>query len=190
MLSIYFVRQVPATRPLRTIYTQAQNKNIKMNTNPFHNLEAMTNQGQKFQFSNLKGKVVLLVNVASKCKFTKQYKALQELQDKYGSSGLIVVGLPCNQFGKQEPGTPEEISKFVKENYDVTFPLLQKMDVNGANTCDIFQLLKEETDGKDVKWNFEKFLIDRNGEVVGRYESKITPEELEPTIRSVLVAAV
>lgn len=123
-----------------------------------------------------KGKVVLVVNVASACGLTPQYKQLEELQDKYHGKGLEVIGFPCNQFAGQEPGSNEEISKFCKSKYDVSFDLYSKIDVNGDKAAPIY---KQLTNGKDISWNFEKFLIGRNGEVVARFEPKTKPDAPE-----------
>jgi glutathione peroxidase-family protein len=127
----------------------------------------------------LEGKAVLFVNVASKCGFTRQYDGLQALYAAQKDSGLVVVGVPCNQFGAQEPGKPEEIASFCKLTYGVEFPMLEKQDVNGAGRSDLYKWLvgSEAGGGKDIGWNFEKFLVDRNGNVVGRYPSKVEPSD-------------
>jgi glutathione peroxidase len=131
--------------------------------------------GKEVDLSQYQGKVVLFVNVASKCGYTPQYEQLQALHAKYGKDGLVIVGVPCNQFGKQEPGTSEEIAEFCKKNYGVTFPMLAKVDVNGKNAAPLYKhLTSKDTNPKfagAIKWNFEKFLINRNGEVVARYAS-------------------
>jgi glutathione peroxidase len=129
------------------------------------------------------GKVVLLVNVASKCGLTPQYKALQALHAKYADQGLAIVGVPCNQFNGQEPGTSEEIAKFCSTKYGVEFDLLAKVDVNGEAACPLYkQLTSEETNPDSpgpIKWNFEKFLFSRNGELVARFEPRTTPDSTE-----------
>ena len=124
------------------------------------------------------GKVVLVVNVASKCGFTRQYKGLQELYETYGEDGLVVLGVPCNQFGGQEPGSSEDISSFCESKFGVTFPMLSKVDVNGEDAAPMFQYLTSKSDpsGK-VKWNFEKFLIGRDGQIVARYPSSTEPDD-------------
>ncbi len=131
--------------------------------------------GKEVDLSKYQGKVVMFVNVASKCGYTPQYEQLQALYAKYGKDGLVVVGVPCNQFGKQEPGTSEDIAKFCKDNYGVTFPMLAKVDVNGKNAAPLYKFLtSKDTNPKfagAIKWNFEKFLVSRNGEVVARYAS-------------------
>jgi glutathione peroxidase len=135
--------------------------------------------------SQYKGKVLLVVNTASECGYTPQYAGLQALHDKYGKQGLAVLGFPCNQFGGQEPGTAAEIAKFCKANYGVTFGMFEKIDVNGKNQAPLYKYLtSQEASSKDpgpVKWNFEKFLIGRDGKVVARYRSKVEPDSGELT---------
>jgi glutathione peroxidase len=130
-----------------------------------------------------KGKVVLIVNVASKCGLTPQYEALQALQDKYAKEGLAVAGFPCNQFGKQEPGSATEISEFCTKTYGVKFDMFEKVDVNSESACDLYKKLTA-TDAKpagkgDIKWNFEKFLIGRDGQVVARFAPRTKPDDKE-----------
>lgn len=130
-----------------------------------------------------KGKVVLIVNVASKCGLTPQYKGLQALQDKYGSQGLAVAGFPCNQFGKQEPGSSTEISEFCTKTYGVKFDMFEKVDVNSGSACELYKTLTS-TDAKpagkgDISWNFEKFLIGRDGQVVARFSPRSKPDDKE-----------
>jgi glutathione peroxidase len=126
------------------------------------------------------GKVVLLVNVASKCGFTPQYKTLEALHEKFAEQGLAIVGVPCNQFGGQEPGTAAEIAEFCSKNYGVQFDLLAKVDVNGENACPLYKHLTSEETNPDspgpIGWNFEKFLFNRNGELVARFSSRVTPD--------------
>lgn len=122
------------------------------------------------------GKVVLAVNVASKCGLTPHYKGLQKLYDDLKDQGFSVVGFPCNQFGGQEPGTPEEIVDFCETNYSVTFPLTEKIDVNGENRHEVYAWLQEKFPG-EIEWNFEKFLIDRDGNPVRRYPPQTPPED-------------
>ncbi len=128
---------------------------------------------------SLEGRVVLAVNVASKCGLTPQYAGLQKLHDDAGEQGLTVVGFPCNQFGAQEPGTPDEILEFCDMNYGVTFPLTEKIDVNGEARHPIYAWLTSDEAGfpGDIEWNFEKFLIDRGGNVVGRYPPTTPPDD-------------
>ncbi|HEY3942624.1 MAG TPA: glutathione peroxidase [Acidimicrobiales bacterium] len=143
-----------------------------------------TLQGQPSSLEELRGKAVLAVNVASKCGLTPQYEGLERLQKKYAGRGFSVVGFPCNQFMGQEPGTAEEIAEFCSATYGVSFPLFEKVDVNGAKRHPIFQNLTEVPDAEgnagEVQWNFEKFLISSEGEVVGRFRPQVTPED--PTV--------
>lgn len=145
--------------------------------------------GSAFSTDQLQGKVVLFVNVASFCGFTKQYAGLQALHEAYAAKGLVVVGVPCNQFGSQEPGSPEEIATFCKSEYGVTFPILEKQDVNGKERSALYQQLvsSKAGGGNDIKWNFEKFLIGRTGEVVARYGSRTAPDDAE--LKSAIEAA-
>lgn len=136
-----------------------------------------TLEGAPLPADAINNKVVLFVNVASKCGLTPQYNGLVELDKQYGDRGLMIVGVPCNQFGKQEPGTPDEIKEFTKTKYDVDFTLLEKQDVNGPNRSPLYQFLVG--DGEDIAWNFGKFLVDRNGEVVARFEPQTTPDDPE-----------
>jgi glutathione peroxidase len=128
------------------------------------------------------GKVVLFVNVASKCGLTPQYNGLVALDQAYGEKGLVIIGVPCNQFGAQEPGSPEEIKDFTKTKYDVDFTLLEKQDVNGPNRSPLYQFLVG--DGEDISWNFGKFLIGRDGQVVARFDPQTKPDD------SSLIAAI
>lgn len=156
----------------------------------FYDLTPSDAKGQPFPFKDLEGKVVLIVNVASKCGFTPQYKELEELNKKYADQGLQVIGFPCNQFGHQEPGTSDEIAAFCSLNYGVTFPVLEKIDVNGSKADPVYKYLKEQKTGllglTRIKWNFEKFLVDKKGEVVERYSSLTKPQSLELTIEGLL----
>ena len=131
-------------------------------------------------------KVVLFVNVASACGLTPQYSGLVELDKAYGPKGLVVVGVPCNQFGAQEPGTADEIQEFTKTKYDVDFTLLEKQDVNGANRSPLYQFLVGE--GEDIEWNFGKFVVGRDGEVIERFDPKTAPDapELKAAIEKAL----
>ncbi|SRR5712692_6737477 len=144
-------------------------------------LELPRLDGKLESLSTYAGKVVLAVNVASRCGFTPQYAGLQALQDRFSDRGLVVAGFPCNQFFHQEPGTAEQIQEFCSANYGVSFPLFAKVDVKGPNQHPLYAILTEATDdsGKagSVKWNFEKFLIARNGRVVRRFRSKVVPED-------------
>jgi len=140
-----------------------------------------TLEGEPSSLADQEGKALLVVNVASKCGLTPQYEALQKLHDEYSARGFEVVGFPCNQFMGQEPGTAEEIRDFCDTSYKVTFPLFEKIDVNGAQRHPIYAELTQaaDADGEagDVKWNFEKFLVSPIGEVVGRFRPQVTPDD-------------
>ncbi len=181
-------------------------------TNTIYQFSAESNSGDPVNFADYKGKVLLVVNTASKCGFTPQYEGLEALYQKYKFEGLVVIGFPCDQFGHQEPGSDGEIVEFCRENYGVTFPLMAKSDVNGENANEVFKWLYTEKpfagwgesetgkfmDGMlsrndpdyasnpDIKWNFTKFLIDRNGKVVARFEPVVTPEEIDDQIVALL----
>jgi len=181
-------------------------------TNTIYQFSAESNSGDQVNFAEYKGKVLLIVNTASKCGFTPQYDGLEALYQKYKDQGLVVIGFPCDQFGHQEPGSNEEIEEFCRVNHGVTFPLMAKSDVNGENANEVFKWLYAEKpfagwgesetgkfmDGMlsrndpdyasnpDIKWNFTKFLIDRNGKVVARFEPVVTPEELDGQIAAIL----
>jgi glutathione peroxidase len=139
------------------------------------------------QFSN---RVLLVVNTASKCGFTPQYQGLEKLYEKYRDRGLVVLGFPCNQFGAQEPGSAEEIGAFCEKNYGVTFPMFEKVDVNGANAHPLYRWLEAEAPGvlgtQGIKWNFTKFLIDRSGKVIDRFAPLTKPEDLEKDVEKLL----
>lgn len=134
-----------------------------------------TLEGAPLSADAIANKVVLFVNVASQCGLTSQYKGLVALDKEYGDKGLVIVGVPCNQFGGQEPGTPEEIKDFTQSKYDVDFPLLEKQDVNGANRSPLYQFLVGE--GPDIDWNFGKFLVGRDGETVERFGPRTAPDD-------------
>ena len=137
--------------------------------------------GKPINLSDYKGKILLIVNVASYCGYTKQYAGLEEIYKKYKDKGFEILAFPCNQFGEQEPGTNEEIKNFCSSKFDVTFKLFDKIDVNGKDKSPLYSILTDnEVTGKaDIKWNFEKFLIDKNGNVVARYTSKVEPNSEE-----------
>lgn len=149
-----------------------------------------TGAGEQQILEAYKGKVVLIVNTASKCGFTPQYKGLEALYQKYKDKGLVILGFPCNQFGGQEPGSDSEINEFCELNFGVTFPLMAKLDVNGDGAAPLFSYLKAEAPGllgtKRVKWNFTKFLISRDGKSVKRFAPKDKPESLESAIEALL----
>ena len=137
--------------------------------------------GEKIDLSKYKGKVVLIVNTASECGLTPQYEGLQELYEKHKDQGLVVLGFPCNQFGKQEPGSAKEISEFCTTNYGVTFTMFDKVEVNGDGACELYkQLTKldlEPAGSGKIKWNFEKFLVNRDGQPVARFAPKTAPDD-------------
>ena len=181
-------------------------------TNTIYQFSAESNSGEQVNFADYKGKVLLIVNTASKCGFTPQYDGLEALYQKCKSEGFTVIGFPCDQFGHQEPGSNEEIEEFCRLNHGVTFPLMAKSDVNGENANEVFKWLYSEKpfagwgesetgkfmDGMlsrndpdyasnpDIKWNFTKFLIDRKGKVVARFEPVVTPEEIDSQIADIL----
>lgn len=144
--------------------------------------------GKPVELSQYKGKVLLIVNTASRCGATPQYKDLQALHEKYSKEGLVVLGFPCNQFGRQEPGNSDQISTFCKKNYGVTFPMFAKVEVNGDNACDLYKFLTSKKacpqDPGQVKWNFEKFLINRDGEVVKRFRTGVNPSS-KPVVEAI-----
>lgn len=149
-----------------------------------------TNKGEPLNLSEKLGKVLLVVNTASKCGFTPQYDGLEKLFEGYKDRGFEVLGFPCNQFGNQEPGDADEIAQFCKLNFGVTFPLMAKVDVNGENASPLFDWMKGEAPGlmgsKGIKWNFTKFLIDRQGKVVKRYAPQDKPERIARDIEKLL----
>lgn len=141
-------------------------------------------QGNAISMSKYKNKTLLIVNVASKCGYTKQYEPLEELYKKYKDQDFLILGFPSNQFMNQEPGTNEEIQEFCRLNYGVTFPVLAKIDVNGDQAHPLYKYLKEQTGGAAIKWNFNKFLIDKKGKIVKRYLSGDSLKELEKDIKT------
>jgi glutathione peroxidase len=155
-----------------------------------YEIEVTNIQGKKTSLSPYRGKVMLIVNVASKCGFTSQYDGLEELHKKYGDRGLAVLGFPCNQFGNQEPGTEEQIMEFCRLNHGVTFPLFAKIEVNGKNAHPLYVYLKSQRPGllgsEAIKWNFTKFLVDRDGEIVARFPPSTSPAAIAEDISSLL----
>jgi glutathione peroxidase len=153
-----------------------------------YDIEARTIDGETKKLSEYAGKVLLIVNVASKCGFTPQYNALEALWNEHRDKGLVILGFPCNQFSNQEPGTDAEIKTFCSTRFIVTFPLFSKIEVNGENAHPLYRLLKEQdpASSEDVKWNFTKFLIDRKGKVVKRFQATNTPRSIEPDILALL----
>ncbi|ERS14297.1 glutathione peroxidase [Alcanivorax sp. PN-3] len=155
-----------------------------------YDYNAATLDGEERSLADFKGKVLLIVNTASKCGFTPQYKGLQALYQRYKDRGLVVLGFPCNQFGHQEPGDEVEIGAFCEKNYGVDFPMFAKIDVNGSDAHPLYRYLKSEAPGllgsEGIKWNFTKFLVDREGRVIRRYAPKDKPEALAADIEKQL----
>ncbi len=149
-----------------------------------------TNRGEELDLSDKQGKVLLVVNTASKCGFTPQYDGLEKVYQRFKDRDFEVLGFPCNQFGAQEPGNADEIQEFCKVNFGVTFPLMQKVEVNGPNASPLYDWMKGEAKGlmgsTSIKWNFTKFLINRDGEVVKRYGPQDTPERIAKDIEKLL----
>ena len=146
--------------------------------------------GHEEKLADYRGQVLLIVNTASACGFTPQYAGLEALYENLHGEGLTILGFPCNQFGAQEPGSEAEIGAFCQKNYGVTFPMFSKIEVNGANAHPLYKYLKDAKPGllgtEAIKWNFTKFLIDRNGEPVARYAPQVKPDELEAPVRKLL----
>ena len=156
---------------------------------PFHQLKTTSLQGQPIDFKEFEGKVVLIVNTASECGLTYQYQSLQALHEKYASQGLIIIGFPCNQFGQQEPGDAKQIAQGCLINYGVSFLLAEKVNVNGQHTDSVFRYLKSVLPGfltRKIKWNFTKFLINAQGQLIARYAPRTKPESLHSVITSSL----
>ncbi len=157
-----------------------------------YDFEARTINGQTVPLNQYKGKVLLIVNTASACGFTPQFGGLEELHKDYGGKGLVVMGFPCNQFGAQDPGSNEEIAGFCQLNYGVTFPMMEKINVNGADADPLFKWLTAEAPGllgsKGIKWNFTKFLVGKDGEVIKRYGPQEAPKGLAKDIEAALAA--
>lgn len=155
-----------------------------------YDIDVTTITGESKSLSEFKGKVLLIVNTASKCGFTPQFKGLESLYEKYKDQGLEVLGFPCNQFLSQDPGDDAQISEFCELNYGVTFPMFSKIEVNGENTHPLFAHLKKEATGllgsEKIKWNFTKFLVDSEGKVLGRYAPKTEPKAIAKDIEAAL----
>jgi glutathione peroxidase len=161
---------------------------FKMN-NTFYSFQAKTLQGKEKTMAEYKGKVVVVVNTASKCGLTPQYEGLEALNKKYRDKGLEIIGFPCNQFGNQEPGNEKEISEGCLINYGVTFQMFEKIEVNGKEAHPIFKFLKKQLPGflsSQIKWNFTKFVIDRNGKPVKRFSPTTKPEKMEAYLLKLL----
>jgi len=165
-------------------------KTMKTINNTIYDFKAVSLQGKEIDFHEYQGKVLLIVNTASACGFTPQYEGLQNLFLKYKDQGLVILGFPCNQFGNQEPGNKEDILNTCQINFGVTFPMFEKIKVNGNDQHPLFAYLKNCLPGflwtKGIKWNFTKFLIDRNGKPIKRFGSSTKPEQIEPYIHRLL----
>jgi glutathione peroxidase len=155
-----------------------------------YDFHAQSLEGRDVALSDFKGKVLLIVNTASKCGFTPQYEGLEKLYEKHKEQGFTILGFPCNQFGAQEPGSESEIGAFCQKNYGVGFPMFAKIDVNGDAAVPLYKFLKSEKPGifgsQGIKWNFTKFLIDRAGNVVARYAPLTKPEDIEGAVAKLL----
>ena len=154
-----------------------------------YDYKALDNKGRELDFAQFEGKVLMIVNTASKCGFTPQYDGLEALNKKYKDQGLVIIGFPCDQFAHQEPGTDEEIAEFCRLNHGVTFQLMSKIEVNGKNAHPVYEYLKgaaKGTFGNAIKWNFTKFLISRDGQTVKRYAPTVKPEDMEKDIVELL----
>ncbi|MCG6203782.1 glutathione peroxidase [Rhodopseudomonas sp. HC1] len=154
-----------------------------------YDFSAKTLAGEEISLKQFEGQVLLIVNTASACGFTPQYKGLEALQQRYGARGFSVLGFPCNQFGAQEPGDEAQIAQFCSRNYGVSFPMFAKIDVNGAQAHPLYKFLKGEKGGllgSGIKWNFTKFVVDRSGRVVSRHAPTTTPESLGKEIETLL----
>jgi glutathione peroxidase len=159
-------------------------------TSTVYDFTCQTGSGKDQSLETYKGKVLLVVNTASKCGFTPQFAGLEELYEKYRDKGLEILGFPCNQFGNQDPGSNEEIQEFCQLNYGVSFPMFAKIEVNGSGTDPLFKHLKKEAPGalgtERIKWNFTKFLVDADGNVIKRYAPTVKPKEIEKDIKKLL----
>ncbi|KRC12164.1 glutathione peroxidase [Hydrogenophaga sp. Root209] len=155
-----------------------------------HDFEALSIDGKPVSLAQFKGKPMLIVNTASACGFTPQFGGLEKLHKTYGERGLVVLGFPCNQFGSQDPGSNDEIASFCQLNFGVTFPMMEKIDVNGAEAHPLYQWLTAEAPGllgsKAIKWNFTKFLVGKDGRVIKRYAPQDAPEKLATDIEAAL----
>lgn len=155
-----------------------------------YDFKALTTDGKELDFKQFKGKVLLIVNTASKCGFTSQFAGLEELNQKYKDKGLVILGFPCNQFANQDPGSNEEILNFCRVNYGVSFQMMKKIDVNGDNAIPLYKFLKEKTKNimtDNIKWNFTKFLVSSDGSVIKRYAPTVKPSRLEKEIEAMLL---
>jgi len=148
-----------------------------MAADSIHEFKVKSLEGEELNLADYKGKVLLVVNVASRCGATPQYEQLQALHEKYNDKGLVVIGFPCNQFGGQEPGTAVQIREFCSSTYSVEFPMTEKIDVNGDSESPVYSFLKKGTDDKSkIGWNFEKFIVSKDGKVAGRFKTRVKPD--------------
>lgn len=158
--------------------------------NTIYQFDAILNNGENINFDQYQGKTLLIVNTASQCGFTPQYEGLQSLHEQFKEQNFQVLGFPCDQFGHQEPGNDTEIEQFCSLNFNVNFPLFKKIEVNGDNTAPIYQFLKQQAPGvlgtQKIKWNFTKFLVNKDGQVVKRYGSTTKPEKIAGDIQAIL----
>lgn len=173
--------------------TEKKMENATDTADTVYKFEATGLDGKNVDLSQYRGDVLLIVNTASRCGFTPQYKQLEQLHEKYDGKGLAILGFPCNQFGQQEPGDNEAIGSFCQKNYGVKFKMFGKIDVNGKNEHPLYKFLKEKAPGvlgsEAIKWNFTKFLVDRSGHVVKRYAPDVNPLDISPEIEKLLAAA-
>jgi glutathione peroxidase len=172
------------------VYTKTAKKKKGVNEMTIYDFVVKNNKGEDVSLSEYKDQVVVIVNTASKCGFTPQYKELQNLYEQYKNKGLTILAFPCNQFMKQEPGSNEEILSFCELNYGVSFPVFAKIDVNGENADPLFKYLSENAPGlmglKAIKWNFTKFIIDKKGNVVDRVAPQTNPMEMKERIEALI----
>lgn len=161
-----------------TLFTLAGS--VAMAADTAHEFSLKSIDGEKVSLEKYEGKVLLIVNVASRCGLTPQYEQLQAMHQKYADKGLVVIGVPCNQFGGQEPGSEADIKQFCSSKYSVTFPMMSKIEVNGKGEDPLYSWLKSQTDQKsDISWNFEKFVVGKDGKVVGRFSPRVKPDAEE-----------
>ena len=186
--SIFYTFVIACCSILFFAFTGMKNNEIRHETKPgnklkdnFNDIVVKDMNGKAIKLSDYNGKVLLIVNVASKCGYTPQYEGLEKIYKKYKDKGFEILAFPCNDFGHQEPGTNDEIKQFCKSKYDVTFKLFDKIKVLGDDKCSLYARLTDNsvTEKSDIGWNFEKFLIDRKGKIIARFKSKVTPESKE-----------
>jgi glutathione peroxidase len=183
---------IPAMKTFALLVSLITMTTLAASAQSLYDIKLKDIDGKDTTLAAYKGKAVLIVNVASKCGYTKQYTGLEALYQKYKDQGFVVLGFPCNQFGGQEPGTNEEIKEFCSSKFSVTFPLFDKLEVNGANRHPLYVALagKDSPYPGDIKWNFNKFLVGKDGKILNRFESKITPEsdEMNKAVQAALAA--